>query len=560
MIRRLAAIRNQFSEESLAEKKALLTLLSRTPIEAPDDLIAYHEALLFIRTYPDNAGILRLVSNQCDRFGTRVKRLRKHDPDAALQLDDTGITSTTMHNAYYYAAVVWLVRWFGDDLDIDWEELESTDKLDIVLTLIGEWCENEGLDFSNLTTREWLALRTGKPSRSSLRWIVERIEAMRAPHSVKRTLYDALDLPVIWELGDSPMSTTHCRLGGGRPHFHDGPLLRKMPDFLDAVREPLPLASPEPIGRARHLIKLLRCVLATRHRSLYPIEYASSDDVLVAECGRGYTIVLYGVQPRHRLTLESDYAALIVKNGFVIGYGVGAMLFDQVEIAVNIFATWRGGEAAFIFSQFIRLFHNQFGCTRFKIERYQVGYENDEGLQSGSFWFYYNLGFRPIDRKVAALAKREANQIRKDRAYRTPIPTLEKLAVSDLYLMLDGQPSVISPDFPLVDLSVSATRMIGRHFGGDEAKAIASSTKKVAAALRCGGWRKWPAWEREWFRRLSLIVVQIPRLADWPAKAKRDLVEIIRAKGRAGETRFVRLCLEHKRFRKALERIAAKSR
>ena len=560
MIRQLAAIRNRFTEETRTEKEVLLSLLSRTQIDEPQQLIDYHEALLFIRAYPADREILRLASAECDRFIARVRRLRKRDPDGALLLDDTGITGTTMHYEYDYAAVVWLLQWFGDDLDIDWEELESTDKLDILLTLIAEWCENDGLDLADLTTDEWLALRMGDPSRSSLRWIVERIEAMRAPHSVRRTLYDAMNLPVIWELGDTPVSTIHGRMGRSEPYFHDEPLLRKMPAFLDAIREPLPPASPVPSNRARHLIKLLRCVLAVRHRSLYPIEYASSDDVLVADCGRGYTLVLYGVQQRHRLTLESDYAALIVKNGYVIGYGVGAILFDQVEIAVNIFASWRGGEAAFIFSQFIRFFHNQFGCTRFKIERYQVGYENDEGLQSGSFWFYYNLGFRPIDRKVAALAGREAKKIGKDRSYRTPIATLEELAVSDQYLMLDGPSTGISPDFPLVDLSVSATRKIGQDFDGDATKAIASCTKKAAAALGCRGWTKWPTWEREWLRRLSLIIVQIPRLDRWPAREKKDLVEIIRAKGRPGETRFVHLCREHKRFRKALERIAAKGK
>ncbi len=559
LIRRLAAIRNQCTGEACARKKDLLLELCRTDIDRPEDLVEYHEALLFIRTYPDNREILSLAGGECDRFGARVGRLRKRDPDSAQLLDDTGITNTTMYYSYDYAAVTWLVQWFGDDLDIHWEEFEATDNLDIFLPLVAEHCENDGLDLAEVTSEEWLALRLGKRSRSSLRWIVERLDAMRAPLSVKRTLYDAMELPIVWKMGDSPASTTHNRIGRRKPFFHETPLLRKMPAFSDAIREPLPPVSPASPGTARSLMKTLRCALATRHRSLFPIEYASTDDVLVAECGRGYTLVLFGMHERHRLTLESDYASLIVKNGFVIGYGVGAILFDQVEIAVNIFDTWRGGEAAFIFAQYIRFFHSQFGCARFKIERYQVGYENDEGLQSGSFWFYYNLGFRPVDRKVTRLARREATKIRKNRAYRTSIATLEKLAVSDLYLTIGGQSGDETSDFPLVDLSMSATKMIGRDFGGDASKAVEDSAAKAARALGCAGWKKWPPWEREWFRRLSMIIVQIPRLAGWSAKEKKDLVEIIRAKGRTGETRFVQLSRKHTRFRKALERIARRT-
>ena len=34
---------------------------------------------------------------------------------------------------------------------------------------------------------------------------------------------------------------------------------------------------------------------------------------------------------------------------------------------------------------------------RFVVEPSQFGGTNKEGLLSGAFWFYYRLGFRPID-------------------------------------------------------------------------------------------------------------------------------------------------------------------
>ena len=38
-----------------------------------------------------------------------------------------------------------------------------------------------------------------------------------------------------------------------------------------------------------------------------------------------------------------------------------------------------------------------FGCDSFAIDPYQLGHHNAEGLSSGAWWFYYKLGFRPID-------------------------------------------------------------------------------------------------------------------------------------------------------------------
>ena len=44
-----------------------------------------------------------------------------------------------------------------------------------------------------------------------------------------------------------------------------------------------------------------------------------------------------------------------------------------------------------------------FGSDTFAIYPYQLGHENDEGLDSGAWWFYYKLGFRPREPRIAPL-------------------------------------------------------------------------------------------------------------------------------------------------------------
>ena len=554
LVKRLGEIKNRFSPEEREEKLALLDRLRQTEIRTAGVLLNYHELLLFLRAYPDDEQILKLASDECDRFGARVARFRRARADAAWKLEDTGIAQTKMYYRYEYATIVRLVKWFGDALDIDWEELEETEKLEAFLPLFCEWVENDGLDLGDISVEDWIALRKG--DRSSLRWLLENLKRAIPSHSVRNNLYDLLDVPVAWQLADSPACRTHGGVPCSQPFFHRDGLQRRIQDFSQEIVRPLSTISLAPRRTAELLIRTIRSALAVRHRSLYPVDYASREEVFLADLERGYQVVVYGIEPRRRLPIESDYAFLILKNGLVFGYGVGALLFDQVELALNIFETFRGGESALVLALVARVFHSLFGSTRFKLDRYQVGHENEEGLKSGAFWFYYRLGFVPKDPKVRGLARKEQAKINKKRSYRTPLSVLKKLAASDLDLTLEGGGTCAASDLPLADLSLKVTRMIGDRFGGDGKKATADCTESVARALRCPGWKRWPDDQRQSFERLSLTMALIPDLERWPAEDKKGLAEIMRAKGKPQEAEYVRLVLRHERLRAALESVA----
>jgi hypothetical protein len=556
LTRYLDGLKNRFSSDETASKLALLARLRETEILDPRVLLQYHEALLFIRAYPDNPRVFSLACRECDSFADRVTNLRSFDPDAASELEDTGLVHTGMYYSYDYAVIIWLIKWYGDALDIDWDEFEETHRIDGLLPLFCEWVENDGLDLAEISTEEWIELRKGGRSTSSLRWLLENLQRAIPSFSHRMQLYDSLDLPIVWQLGNSPAARTHAGTRSWKPFYHQDGLLRKIRDFSQEIAKPLDTIRTAPPREANALIKTARSTLAVRHRALYPLDYVSRDEVLVAEIGRGYQIILFGMQPQRRLPIESDYGVLILKNGFVFGYGVGALLFDQVEIAVNIFDTWRGGESRFVFTQFVRVFRSHFGCSQFKIERYQVGYENDEGIQSGSFWFYYHLGFVPKLPEVRRLAQREQAKIDRKRSYRSPVSVLEKLAMSDLYLTLEGDSRSIPEDFPVADLGLKVTRMIGEQFDGEARKAVSSCVASVARALKCPEWRDWPQPEQESFRRLSIIIAQIPDLARWSRTDKETLTAIMRAKGKPQEAEFARLTARHKKLRRALEAVA----
>src|SRR6185295_2921466 len=79
------------------------------------------------------------------------------------------------------------------------------------------------------------------------------------------------------------------------------------------------------------------------------------------------------------------------------------------------------------------------GVTAFSLDPYQIGHENEEGIQSGAFWFYRKLGFRPTTEDVLQLTLKEEEKLRTRKGYRTPASTLRKLAASPMIFELDAK-------------------------------------------------------------------------------------------------------------------------
>src|SRR5690606_7287297 len=137
------------------------------------------------------------------------------------------------------------------------------------------------------------------------------------------------------------------------------------------------------------------------------------------------------------------------------------------RIGVNVFPAFRGGESAWMFAQVLRTYRQRFRVVRFLVEPYQYGAGNREGLESGAFWFYWRLGFRPVAPRVRALAAAEAASLAADRDYRAPLATLRRFTTSDL--ALDLASGVSPPD--AADLAEVASAWLASRGRGDFARA-----------------------------------------------------------------------------------------
>lgn len=559
----LSSLVRQFDANSAGRKKAVVESLVRTAIVRPADLIAYHDLLCFLVAYPDNNGVLALAEAELRGMSARVAHYRTTTRDRhARRLENSGLVDTTTTHPYSFELTQRLLRDHAVRIDIDREAAEKAieQTLPEFLGTLVSWQECDALDYDEERyTSDWLEMARRSKGGGYLKTIVDLIDRAPIGHLVKRHFFDRLELETVWRLERSRASRTLQRVPCGRVFYQTGPFARRSEDLLGALRAPasaLELQSPK---RGEVYVHAINEVLAVRNRELFPLTLANTREVYKYRAGRGLTIFIFGMRPEDRLPIEANFGAMLVRNNLPIGYGVAAVLFDRVEIAINVFPAFRAGESAFTIEQFFRLFYHHFGSRVFLVRNTQMGYGEDEALYSGAFWFYYKLGFRALDAGVRALAEREVARQRADKAYRTPIGTMRRLSKSDVVLSVDGISAAEWKEVSIINLGYAVTRYFARRYDGDRRRGLAGTVELVRRALGIRSLSRWSSDELTALERMAPLVAMIPDINRWSATERSDLAGIVRAKGGACERRFVQRCNRHGRFREAVGRLASQS-
>jgi hypothetical protein len=561
LIDALAAAAPRYTSEDRREKLRLLGRLAESPIRNPRALGHLHETLCFLQAYPDDGAVLGAVDRALAEFPARVKRL---GPAPLRRLNDSGIAGTTLDYPFGFPMARWLATRFPRDVDVLWEKFSEAERLQDSLFLLLHRTEHDGFsDEGGLGWRRWLEVAKGGRALTDLQLLLDLFDQAGLDGQARDWLFESLALPIGWRLDDPGASRTFARLPWPRPYFHapaDAALARPSPrDFISEVTRPLPSLHRASRPLAESLIEAARRATATRLRELFAFAYANPDDVLVADPGRGLRIALIGLLPEWRLPFEGYYAYLALKNGVPVGYGAGWQLFDAIEVAVNVFESFRRGESAFIVGQVFRAYHQALGMHMVVVDPYQIGQDNPEALKSGAFYFYQRLGFRPRDPAVLRLSEQEQEKIARDRTYRTPLRALKELARSEIYLPLSADEPDAKRRITASRLATLVTDHVARRFRGDRRRAGRDASARVAHALRVPEWTNWPRNERRAFEDLALVLALIPDLARWPAADRRRLVQVIKAKGGASEARYVKLLATHHRLRRSLDALLAAS-
>jgi hypothetical protein len=547
---RLDAAKRRFGPGEAARTASFLAAASRLPFGDAPALIRYHEALLFLRAYPAAPEIARLAEDQLLSFHERVDRLRAAGAD--LQPFEapevSGIAGTEFSAILSYEAVRRLVAEFPEEITVDWENYEVTDKLAAAWRLFLPLLEEDSMVEAHVPYVEWLQAAVPDGVRE-LPWLIQRFESLSLAPKVREELWNALELPVRWDLRRSRAARTATQRSGGQIFCHEVPLIRRNEVSLAAELDSPPLRIRK-LSRQEgaRLLDTARATSAVRFRELHGFTYGDPAHVYHAEAGRGVEIFVCGVPPERRLPLRVYHAAMFIKNSVPIGYFETLTLFERMEVGFNVYYTFREGESAWLLGRSLRLFRQLLGVGVFSIDPYQIGHENEEAIEAGAFWFYRKLGFRPVQAELLRSAEAEERKIRRDPGYRTPARTLRRLAAGHMVYEMPGASQGYWDGFHVRHAGLAVQRQMAARFGGDAGKMLKAATATVSRVLRIAP-ESLPA-----FDDFAMLLFGIPELGRWSDTEKSGLAEIIRAKKAPEEFEYVRLLQGHSKLREAVRR------
>lgn len=550
LLKQLEGLKSNYGSSDAVRKLELLRLLEHRRLGRAREVFRLHEVLCFLRAYPDSQEVLAQVEQMLARFAARAD-LRRHQQALA----DTGIAGTPIRFSFFWFTARWLAGHWPARLFIDWANFERKEKLKNILLLLLPYAETPARDELILRAREWVRTLKGL-NRTDASFLIRRFDALRADSFGREVFYEDLDIPLRLAPGPGTPSRTRARYQAAPVVFQTRPLLRSRPVLKHEIARPPLAVRFVPPHEGRKLIDLAREAMVTRKRDLDAFEHADVNDIRLVDCGQGLQFACFGAVPERRLLLEAVYGFLTLKNGVPIGYVLASALFRSSEIAYNIFETYRSAESAFIFGRVLAMVRHLFGSDAFTIDPFQLGHHNPEGLQSGAWWFYYKLGFRPHDRQVRLLLRAELRRMKRNSRHRSSIPTLRKLAAKNVYFYPLRRREDVLGKISLQNIGLRVSRTLADRFGADREAAVRTCSREAARLLGLRSLRGFSPGEQLAWERWSPLLMTLPGVERWSAPEKRALVQVVRAKGGRRESDFVPLFDQHRRLRQAVLQLA----
>jgi hypothetical protein len=539
----LERLRGCYGADAANLKLAPLRRLARAQLATASQVQRLHEILCFLRAYPDDARVLVLARHMLNGFSRRADLVRH-----AASLADTGIAGTEIRYRFFWPTARWLATRWPHLLRLDCADADAAVRLAQALPMLAPVAAAEWLRAARLPPFEAIARLRGRLQPTDATCLTDLIERLPGDSFTREAFADGIDATYVLE----PSSDGPAR---GRAHFPVAPFAfqsmppcRERPDLRAALQVPPCAVSGLSVRHGAALIELARCAMVTRARDLMAFEYATPYAARLVDDGGGLAFAFCGVVAERRLLLPAIFGGLILRNGVPIGYVQLDVLGPHAAVSFNMFETFRGGEAAFVFSRLLATARHVFGARSFSIEPYQLGQGNDEAVESGAWWFYYRLGFRPHDSRSIRLAGRELQRIRARPRHRSSDQTLRALA--DSHLFFDGDRAHPYSLPRLAPILARATARLAAAGGGR-----AGQRACEAASLRVTGLRSLSGFsrgERVMWRRWAPLLASLPGIARWPGAQRAALVALIRAKGGASEMDFLTHFAAHDRLLRTL--------
>ncbi len=555
LVDRLEQMKRVYGKGAATAAATLLNQLEVSSINDAETLIRCHDALLFLRAFPQSMEVVRKCDDLLSKILPQITCLRDRssDMDVFDPEDVCGIAGTTIEQDFTYEVAQWLSKRHSNDIGIDWDEEEQGLKLGATLPRFLPLFEDDVFVEPDTPYLEWIRAATGGENHD-FAWLMRRFGQLPMTETQTTELYDALGVRLRWDLGNAPGSRTNARLPVDHIFCHDSPLIVRNQVSLAAEFAAPPLHIRKlPPKEADEVLDAARYALTVRARELYGSTRGDANSVFAADVGRGVTIYMWGLPPDRRMPLRAYHCGFTVKNGVPVNYLEGISLFEWMEVGFNTFYAYREGETAWIYSKVLKFFHQHTGVKCISVYPYQLGQDNEEAIASGAFWFYRKLGFRPGRPDLLAITEKEEKKIGTRKGYRTSARTLRKLAEGHVFFEIGNQPIGLWDTFSTRKLGIAVQHRMAEEFGGDSSRMRRGASAALAQALEAelGGWNEL---ERNAFENFSVALSLAPEVTRWSKEDRRSALEVIRAKVAPDERDYLRLMQSHEGMKQALRR------
>jgi hypothetical protein len=558
-LQQLEAMRRAYGPGCADTCERILLSLRGAHFEDAESLIRFHDTLLFLRAFPQSERVAHLADQLLATVEPQVRKLLNSPGNAEIFEDESvsGIAGTTITNTWTYQLAARLAARHPQQTRAKWNVDERYRQMTTVLPPLLPLLEDDSYVEADTPYLKWIETAVGR-QKSDLRWLVDSFASLPLPPQTRTSLFDSLGVEVLWDLSGSPASRTLARRPVSKLFIHQEPLLQRKQVSLEreVLSGPLSLRKLSP-KEGEAIIGMVQDAVTVRYRELQGTTYGDPSQMVQTDIGCGVQLFFWGLDPQWRLPLRAYYAGFVLKNGVPINYFEAIGLFEWMEVGFNTFYAYREGETAWIYSQYLRLLHQIAGTTCVSGYPYQIGQDNEEAINSGAFWFYRKLGFRPGRPDLLKLAEREEAKMIRDPKHRTSARTLRKLAEGHIFFEFGNAESGRWDTFSTRNIGLAVQRKMAAGFGGDAEKMRHATSTKLAQLLDIS-LSHLNAGELRAFDNFAVILSLVRDLKRWSPAEKRLLVAIIRAKAGRSETRYLRLLHQHARLRDALLQAGSK--
>jgi hypothetical protein len=133
---------------------------------------------------------------------------------------------------------------------------------------------------------------------------------------------------------------------------------------------------------------------------------------------------------------------------------------------------------------------------------------------------------------------------------------LRQLAADHVFYEFGKEPPGQWDTFSTRRIGLAVQQRMAEEFGGDPEKLRRAATKALSKQLQID-LGTWSRVEQSAFETFASVLLLAPALRQWTNAQKQALVDIIRAKGSADESKYLRLLQQHRGLKEIVLRLGS---